>query len=345
MISAIGKELRMRNSFLNNEPIQTVYFGGGTPSLLEPPEISDLMDVIRQEFDLMPQAEITLEANPDDLTEEKLRALFVTGINRLSIGIQSFDDTSLKFMNRIHNGMVAEQAFHDARTAGFANISVDLIFAVPGMTASLWEDTIRKTLLLQPEHISCYSLTIEDKTVFGKWTAAGKLKPAGEETEAEQMQILTEALSEAGYDRYEISNFARPGFESQHNSSYWKRVPYLGVGPGAHSFNGTIRQHNVPNNALYIKSIHAGSVPQETEQLSRETMINETIMVSLRTKHGCDLDQLKRDYGYDLLNASRRYITDLVNRDFAMLKSNYFILSEKGKFVADKIASDLFVIP
>lgn len=343
MVKALVKELHLQKDFLNGEVINTVYFGGGTPSLLKCEELHSLLDAVRNLHQLNSTAEITLEANPDDLTDDTLTKVKQVGINRLSIGIQTFHNDLLKFMNRAHDSATALQAIQSARKAGFDNISIDLIYAIPGQDDVRWKEDIQQALLVNPEHLSCYSLTIEEKTVFGKWSAIGKLKTIEDDVAAYQLEVLMDTLSAAGYEHYEISNFAKPGFYSRHNSSYWKQKKYLGIGPSAHSYNGSIRQFNIANNHLYLKSIQKNEIPAEKEQLTMENKINEYILTTLRTQWGTDLTKLKQEFNVDLLQQNSAYIQQLIERDQATLANSVLILTRKGKLLADKIASDLFV--
>lgn len=343
LVKALVKELHLQKDFLNDEVINTVYFGGGTPSLLKREELQTLLNTIRELHRLNPSAEITLEANPDDLNDETLAELKQAGINRLSIGMQTFHNDLLRFMNRAHDAATAIQVMHNARQTGFDNISIDLIYAIPGQDNTRWEEDIRQALALNPEHLSCYSLTIEEKTVFGKWSAIGKLKMVEDDMAAHQLDVLMNALDKAGYMHYEISNFAKPGFYSRHNSSYWKQEKYLGIGPSAHSFDGVIRQFNVANNHVYIKAITKNEIPAEKEILTIENKINEYILTTLRTQWGTDFSRLKQDFNMDLLEQNSAYIQQLVERDLALLTKSVLTLTRKGKLLADKIASDLFV--
>lgn len=344
LVAAISRELHLQKDYLQNEPIETIYLGGGTPSLLTAAEINSIMDTIRSTHRLSENAEVTLEANPDDLTSAALRAFREAGINRLSIGIQTFHDGQLKSLNRIHDGAVARKSFLEAREAGFNNISIDLMYSLPGETAEDWMDDITQAISLNPEHISCYSLTIEEKTVFGKWAVSGKLIPEPDEVSAQHLELLMKELARAGYEHYEISNFCKPGFHSNHNSSYWRGVTYLGVGPSAHSFHGESRQHNVSNNARYIKSIQAGIIPFEREILSRENKINEYILTSLRTSWGIDLEILKNLHGYDLRTENADYLSQLMSKQLVTLENSILKLTRTGKLLADKISSDLFAV-
>lgn len=343
MVSAMVAELDLQKEFLAGEPIHTIYFGGGTPSLLSESAINSLLETIHKTHKVYPEAEITLESNPDDLTKSKLEALTKTGINRLSIGIQSLQNDLLKSLNRVHNAETAVTTFNEARTAGFKNISVDLIFAVPGLDHQRWQRDIDQIIRLDPEHISCYSLTIEEKTVFGKWAAAGKLIPVEDDVSATQFEVLIDRLEAQGYEQYEVSNFAKPGFHSKHNSNYWRQEKYLGIGPSAHSYTKNHRQFNVRNNHQYIKAIQVGIVPAEVERLTPENKINEYVLTTLRTHWGTDLTRIQNDFQYDLLEKNSEYIQQLLDNKMAVLKNGVLILTRKGKLLADKIASDLFV--
>lgn len=248
LIRSITKEIELQKDYLEGEIVQTIYVGGGTPSLLEAHELLSILDTIRSFFPIIPNPEITLEANPDDLTISKLKDLSRLGINRLSIGIQSFHAEFLTFLNRSHDSVTAIECVWHAREIGFKNISIDLIYAIPSESDFQWSEDIRQAIALQPDHISCYALTIEEKTVFGRWAATGKFKATDDDTAARHLEILMTELELAGFDHYEISNFARQGFHAKHNSNYWRQEKYLGVGPSAHSYNGNSRQFNISNN-------------------------------------------------------------------------------------------------
>lgn len=339
------QEIEMQRHYLGDEQIETIYFGGGTPSLLSETELDELMTALRDRFSIHHEAEITLEANPDDLDKEKLVALKKSGVNRLSIGIQTFHDSLLSSLNRAHTAESATDCIYTARAVGFNNISIDLIYALPGETLEMWREDIVKALTLTPEHISCYSLTIEPNTVFGKWTKQGKLQAPDDEVAAQHLEMLVEALEVGGYEQYEVSNFAKPGFYAKHNSSYWKGKKYLGVGPSAHSYNITSRHYTVANNHRYLQSIASGVVPIEKEVLSPADKINEYILTTLRTSWGCDSEELLTSHNYDLLKDRHDYIETLVNNHLAMLKGKKLTLTKKGRLLADKIASDLFILP
>lgn len=342
LVNALTHELALQKDYLGEE-INTIYLGGGTPSILNRGELDTLFSVIRTHFTLAPHAEITLEANPDDLTKEKLKEICAIGINRLSIGIQSFDDNLLKYLNRVHDANGARRCLKYAREAGFSNISIDVIYAIPGLSQKIWKATLQEALHFLPEHISSYGLTIEERTVFGNWSKRGKLHPVDEENSAQQFEMLTDMLLQAGYGHYEISNFCKPGFHSRHNSSYWKQSRYLGIGPSAHSYNGESRQFNIRNNASYVRSIHKGIVPFEREMLTRENKINEYILTNLRTEWGCDLSFLKQHLDDDLLHRCGDNLSLLQQNGLIVIKNGILLLSRKGKLLADKIAEDLIV--
>lgn len=342
MVKAIGSELQLQRDYLQ-EPVNTIYFGGGTPSLLDANELQFLMDQIRSGFNLATDLEVTLEANPDDLTVHKLHELKQAGINRLSVGIQSFDDDLLKFLHRAHDSLAALSCIRDARVAGFNNISIDLIYAIPGLNENQWKENLEKAIALQPEHISAYSLTIEEKTVFGNWSKKGKIKPVEEELSAVHLEMLVGNLKQGGYEQYEISNFSKPGFHSRHNSSYWKQIPYLGVGPSAHSFNGRTRQANISSNYEYLRSLAKGIIPASVEILTPEDQVNDYLLTTLRTSWGTDMAKLKREFGYDLQSHYRAYIESLQVQKLAVITNDHLVLTEKGRLLADKISTDLFV--
>ncbi len=344
MVRALRSEITLRRNYLGGNQLDTIYFGGGTPSLLEPDEISSLLETIAQTHSIAPDAEITLEANPDDLSVGRLRDLRTAGINRLSIGIQSFDDRILTLLNRVHSSQTAIQCVADARDAGFDNISIDLIYAIPGLSPENWEHTLQQAIELRTQHISAYTLTIEEKTTFGNWLKKGRMTPVDELLAASQMENLVATLSAAGYRHYEISNFAIPGFESRHNIGYWKGEPYLGIGPSAHSYDEHTRQHNIENNYLYVRAIQENRIPAEAEQLTRSERINEYILTTLRTDAGCDLGFLKTRFGYDVAVTHAGYLDRLKTDTLVEIRDNRLILTEAGRLLADQISTDLFLI-
>ena len=343
MVNAIGRELELQIAYLGNEKVNTIYFGGGTPSLLSDEQLRYLMKIIQYEFDISSNPEITLEANPDDLSNEKLESLFKNGINRLSIGLQSFHEDHLKWLNRAHTAKDSKECVIRARQSGFENISLDLIYAIPHDDHTIWKKDLSELIQLRPDHISSYCLTIEPKTAFGKWLEKGKIKEINEEYAAEQFEILLDETAKYGYEQYEISNFAQPGYESQHNSNYWKQEKYLGVGPSAHSYDGKNRQANVSNNAGYMKSLDQKLVPFELLELSQEDQINEYILTSLRTKWGCDLERVMDRYQVDLLRVHERTLTRFLDQGMIFIEDGFITLTNNGKLLADKIASDLFI--
>jgi oxygen-independent coproporphyrinogen-3 oxidase len=343
LVNSLCRELELQKDYLNGERIETVYFGGGTPSLLTERDLGKIVDSIHKNFLVSAQAETTLEANPDDLSQENLKMLRRLGVNRLSIGIQSFDDQVLQFLNRAHNSAQAFDCVDNARAVGFNNISIDLIYAIPQQGDFLWGKNIDRAISISPEHISAYSLTIEEKTVFGNWLKSGKLKTESDDVAASQMGILTDMLDLAGYDHYEVSNFSKPGFQSRHNSSYWRQQKYLGIGPSAHSYNKVSRQYNIKNNSLYIKAIEQDQIPCERETLSRSNHINEYLLTTLRTSWGCDLNYLVESFDFDLLKERGKELDQFQALQLLEIKDRHILLTQKGKLLADKIAADFFV--
>jgi oxygen-independent coproporphyrinogen III oxidase len=262
----------------------------------------------------------------------------------MKINLPLFDNTLLKFLNRAHNSTTAINSFHLARQAGFENISVDLIFGIPGQSDTTLHSDVRQMLELNPDHVSCYSLTIEEKTVFGRWSKTGKIKSVEDDVAARHLEHISDTLIKNGFEHYEVSNFSKPGFQSKHNTSYWRRQPYLGIGPSAHSFNIHSRQFNISNNHLYISSISKGEIPCEMEVLSKKDQINEYILTTLRTSWGCDLTVLQKDFNYNLLEDQSEYISTLLNSNLAITSTTHLILTKKGRLLADKISSDLFLL-
>ena len=342
LVKAIIQEIEMQVHYLAGEPLDTLYFGGGTPSLLTDAELNVIFNTIGKLYSVSPNPEITLEANPDDLTKEKLTALAGAGINRLSIGVQSFDNHVLKFLNRAHSAIEAEQCIEAAHQAGISNLSIDIMFGLPNQHELILQKDLAKALTLQPSHISVYSLTVEEKTVFGKWAQQGKLKITDEPEAARQFEVVMDTLESNGFIQYEISNYAKPGFESRHNSSYWQRKKYLGIGPSAHSYNGHTRQFNVRNNHHYVKALNTGKIPFEMEQLTLTNKINEYIFTSLRTNIGCSLAVLKKDYNYDLAALPGNPLLRMVNQNLITLKADTVLLTRAGKLVADQLAMEFF---
>jgi len=344
LVASLLKEIDFQKNYLQNEVVETVYFGGGTPSLLEIAELRSQLEKIRAIFAVSSDAEITLEANPDDISEEKLRGWKEAGINRLSIGIQSFFDEDLQWMNRAHTAREAMDNLQLA-TLQFENITADLIYGTPSLTNDKWRKNVETVLSYNIPHLSCYALTVEPKTPLQKMILSGKSETVNPDQQSEQFLLLMDWLDEAGYEHYEISNFAKPGFRSRHNASYWQGKKYLGIGPSAHSFDGVSRQWNIANNVQYIHSIGQNRLPFEKELLAAGQQLNEYIMTSLRTVEGLDLNLVENKFGKDaagkLESESRKY---LASKKMNRSESGHLILTREGKLLADGIASDLFTI-
>ena len=343
MIVSIEQEIILRKNYLEDEIVQTIYFGGGTPSLIDTHLIKSLLDVVHREYNVNPGTEITLEANPDDLTEEKSEDLIQAGINRLSIGIQSFSDDDLKFMNRAHDSGQALSAVKNARQAGFKNISIDLIYGIQQSSAEQWEKNLDVTLNLGVEHLSCYALTIEPRTALADMIRKKKAAPTDDEKTSLDFELLMKRAGEAGFEHYEISNFARDQKYSRHNTSYWQRKKYLGVGPSAHSYNGDSRQWNVSNNQQYIRSLKENIIPFEIEELSESNKFNEYILTSLRTMWGIDISLMEKEFGHLRKKELLRQIQNFIKEGMIMSAGNNFVLTKEGKFFADRIAGEMFV--
>lgn len=348
-LDCLLKEIEMRKDFFGKPQDQekkfrldSIYMGGGTPSILSIEELNSIFDRLSEFFDYDQSAEITLEANPDDLTYEKLEALRQTPINRLSIGIQSFFAEDLAYMNRVHSPGQAIEAIENALKLGFKNLTIDLIYGTPTMNDLQWKENLQRIIGFGIQHISAYALTVEPKTALDVFIRRGQAKPVEEEQSARQFEMMVEMLARQGYKHYEISNFALPGKFSRHNLSYWTGDPYLGLGPSAHSFRGMERSWNPPNTTKYIQSIQKGQLPLESEQLSPAQRYDEYLMTSLRTMWGCDLTQVKEGWGEkkraELEKQAERYI----DQGLMVKKDSHLILTEKGRLFADRIASDLF---
>lgn len=340
MVDSLLMELELRRDYLNDAVVETIYFGGGTPSVLTSDQLDQLLRRIGRLFRVTDQPEVTLEANPEDLNKGRLEFLKSVGINRLSIGIQTFHDDILKALNRSHDSYQARSAVMDARQAGFSNLSLDIMFAIPGRSAMQLQADLREMLDFSPEHISAYGLTIEERTVLGRRAAAGTFTTLTDDDQASEFELVMDTLESSGYRQYEISNFCRPGYASRHNSSYWRGIPYLGIGPGAHSFNGFSRQANVSNNSRYMAALAGGQVPAEVEILSDRDKIHDYLLTSLRTEAGCDFRYLRDNLGY---TARESYLKGLQQSGHAIMEQEKMILTRKGKLIADRIASDLFL--
>ncbi|MCD8431406.1 radical SAM family heme chaperone HemW [Tenacibaculum finnmarkense genomovar ulcerans] len=343
LISCLITELEIRKNELQNELIETIYFGGGTPSLLSSEEITSLLNAIYKHYKVIENPEITLEANPDDLSEEKILELANSPINRLSIGVQSFFEEDLKSMNRAHNSKEAKECLSIA-TRYFDNITVDLIYGVPDMSNERWKENLQIAFDFGVNHISSYALTVEPKTVLDSFVKNGKY-PEPDETEAkEHFDILVAETAKNGFVHYEISNFGKPAYFSKHNTSYWLGKKYIGIGPSAHSFSKTHRSWNIANNAKYIKELQEGKLPNEQEELSEEDQFNEYLMTGLRTIWGVSLAEIQANFKAcfkeDLLKSSKKFIAE----GLLIIENNTLKTTPKGKFLADGLASELFRI-
>jgi len=343
MITCLVREIELRKTELKGTIIETIYFGGGTPSVLEVDEIQLIIDAVYHNFDVVEHPEITLEANPDDLSEAKIIALSQSPINRLSIGIQSFFEKDLKLMNRAHNAQEAEECLSVA-IRHFDNISIDLIYGIPDCSNEVWKENIKKALGFGVAHISSYALTVEPKTALASFIEKGIIKNVDDEKAEEQFHILIEELERAHFIHYETSNFGKEGFFSKNNSSYWLGKSYLGIGPSAHSFDGEVRSWNVRNNAKYCKAIQQSQLEIEREILSKTDQYNEYVMTGLRTIWGVSLLKIASDFGENYLkyleNQSKKYIEE----ELLYIENQILKTTKKGKFLSDGIAADLFML-
>ncbi|GEC73489.1 oxygen-independent coproporphyrinogen-3 oxidase [Flavobacterium flevense] len=343
MVLALAKEIAMRKKEFANQMVETIYFGGGTPSRLQISDLKLQMDSIYENYKVIQNPEITLEANPDDLSEEYLIELSKIGINRLSIGIQSFYEEDLKMMNRAHNSAEAKKCLEIA-TRYFDNISLDLIYGVPGMSNEKWQHNIETALSFGIPHISSYALTVEPKTALKKLIQTGEIAEPKDEVASEHFMILVETLENNGFIHYELSNFGKPDFFSKNNSAYWLGKKYIGIGPSAHSYDGISRSWNIANNALYLKSIQNNELPAETEKLSVEDRYNEYIMTGLRTIWGVSLDRIASEFSQNFLDYLLKQAQKFLNDDLLFIENNILKPTPKGKFLTDGIASDLFYL-
>lgn len=343
MVHAIKKELGLRKDELKGEPVETIYFGGGTPSLLSAKELESIITSVYKEYSVNENPEVTLEANPDDLSTTVLKELSDSPINRLSIGVQSFFDEDLKLMNRAHDSNQAETCLVETKKH-FDNISIDLIYGIPGMDNRRWLENIAKTLTLELPHVSSYALTVEPKTALKKFIEKGVVPDVDDEQAQEQFHILLEKLESEGYVNYEISNFGKSDYFSKNNSSYWKGKPYLGIGPSAHSFDGTTRSWNVRNNTKYIKGISQNQLPIEREKLSVTDRYNEYIMTGLRTIWGVSFQKISKNFGERYLAYLKMQSEKYINKHLLYVDDDRLLVTKKGKFLVDGIASDLFMV-
>ena len=340
-VRALIREASLRSSYLEGETVETIYFGGGTPSLLEPATAAAIINDLRKIFPFSGDPEITFEVNPDDVYEGLFIDLKKAGINRISLGVQSWDDKRLRYLGRRHDAAQSARALDMVFREGIKNVSVDIIYGVPGMTTADLKADLEKTFAFPVTHLSAYHLTVEEGTRFGRMKKEGKLKETDEETSASMFSLLGKVCREHGFIHYEISNFAKEGYISRHNSSYWKQVPYLGLGPSAHSFDGRSRQWNVADVRKYVKAISSGEIPCEREELDRITVFNEYVMTSLRTMWGIDLTHVEEFYDKELhdylVNLSGKYIRyGLMKRE-----KNTLVLTDQGRMISDNIIAEL----
>lgn len=350
MIEAITKEAYLRRDFFvdsavkdNDHQIQTIYFGGGTPSILPVQAIEQILNSIFKHFSVSDKPEITLEANPDDMDIPTLKAWKTAGINRLSVGVQSFHQQDLTWMNRAHNSDQSLQAIIDSQDQGLENLSIDLIYGTPFLNETLWMENLEQVAKLEVPHLSAYALTVEPRTALFKMIEKGKIPPVDPEKQALHFEMLMDWAAGSGYEHYEISNLAKAGHRSQHNSNYWGDVPYLGLGPAAHSYNGHSRSWNLANNQIYIQKIQADQPPIEEEQLTAENMINEYIMTRLRLIEGINVAQFEARFGKTRLQTVLDQAPAWLASGHILLQENRLLLTRKGKHFADAIAADLFV--
>jgi oxygen-independent coproporphyrinogen-3 oxidase len=340
---SLWKEIMLQKDYLEDEEIHSVYFGGGTPSLITPSEISNIIGELRKVHRINQSAEITVEANPDDLSKEYLKELYLSPVNRLSVGIQSFHQEDLIYLGRVHDAQQAMDCIHDALETGFINVSVDLIYGMPTLTSKNWINNLNRAASFGVPHISAYALTIEPKTAMHHFIKQEKIWPMTEEQVISHFNVLCDTLYRHGYQHYEISNFCKEGWYSRHNTGYWQGKKYLGLGPSAHSFNSHSRKWNIANLSQYVQSIGLGTVPCECEILTPVQKYNEYIMTSLRTMWGCDLSVIKSNFGEIYLTHFMSEIKDHLNSGMIIQEGRKVFLTRKGMLIADRIASDLFM--
>ena len=343
LIKAINKELELRKNEIN-QPLETIYFGGGTPSILSENELESIFETIYKNYSTSSIKEITLEANPDDLTKEKLAFLKSTPINRFSIGVQSFFEEDLRLMNRAHNAQEAEKSIKLTQDFGFENITIDLIYGSTTTTDEMWRKNLQKAIELDVPHISSYALTVEEKTVLDHQIKKGETKPIDDNRQNDQFQILVDTLTTNDFIQYEISNFGKENYFSHHNSNYWKGVPYIGIGPSAHSYNRKQRAWNIANNAKYMQSINQNILPDEIEILNESDQFNEMIMIGLRTIYGINLNRINSEFSQQLIDSFYQEINQLLEENLIEKQGNKIILKPEAKFFADGIASRLFYV-
>ncbi len=349
MVASIQKELILSVDYLQGQPIETVYFGGGTPSVLSADDLNGIIETVKKYYNVQTQniasvQEITIEANPDDLTPDYLKSIFEeTSINRLSIGVQSFKESDLKWMNRAHNAEQAYRSIENALKIGFKHLSVDLIYGLPNSTSLDWLKNLETLAQFEVEHASCYALTVEGNTALHHAIENKKLPPVKDETMVRDFNLLMQFMPEHGFEQYEISNFARDGAYAQHNSNYWLGAWYLGVGPAAHSFNGSSRQWNVANNVSYLKSLDDDILPFIKEELTLSNKFNEYVMTRLRTRWGCSETEMREKFGKENTQKFLKNISSFVSNKWVKSENEIYTLTNIGKLHADLIAAELFL--
>ncbi|MFT3825742.1 MAG: radical SAM family heme chaperone HemW [Chitinophagaceae bacterium] len=341
-LTALLKEIDLQKDYLDKEEIATVYFGGGTPSLLTADELNQILDKLHQTFRIKGDAEITLEANPDDINNTSIAHWKQTGVNRFSIGVQSFFEEDLQWMHRAHTAVQASDCIKRVQDAGFNNLTIDLIYGTPTLPDEKWQANVAQAIALNIPHLSCYALTVEPQTALDTLIRKHKMSPVDPDAQARQFLLLMNWMQQAGYEHYEISNFAKPGMRSKHNSSYWQGKKYLGLGPSAHSYNGKERQWNIPNNARYAASLEKGEVPFEKEILTPVQQLNEYIMTALRTAEGIDLALTSTRFGAHTTAQLTKESLLFIQQGTVLNVNEHLILTKEGKLLADGIASDLF---
>ncbi len=343
-LRAIEKEMELRGEYIDDDTLETIYLGGGTPSRLSGNDLERIFNAISRRFSITEGAEITLEANPDDIRPDYLSALRDLPINRISMGIQSFRPEDLRLLNRRHDREQAIRAVELCQAHGFTNLSIDLIYGLPGQTPEAWEENLRQAIRLGTPHLSAYHLTYEEGTALYKRLQAGQVEPVDEEVSVTLFHILTERMAEAGFQHYEISNFARPGFHARHNSAYWIGKPYLGLGPSAHSYNRTSREWNVASLPLYLRGIESGQPATERETLDLSTRYNDFIITGLRTMWGISLDKLRTEFGEALLAYCQKQARPYIQRGLLRQENDRLALSQAGILLSDGIMSELMYI-
>ncbi|WP_243647798.1 radical SAM family heme chaperone HemW [Flaviaesturariibacter flavus] len=342
LVDALVREAELRAPYLEGAPVETIYFGGGTPSLLSERELDTILESLRRHYPITADAEITLEANPDDIDPARLAAWKRSGVNRLSIGVQSFFEEELRWMNRAHSAAHARSCIEQSLAAGFSNMTIDLIYGSPLLSDEGWKTNVDIATGYGIPHLSCYALTVEERTPLHKQIARSEKTDVDNDKQARQFLLLMQWLKERGYEHYEVSNFAKPGYRSQHNSAYWKGIPYLGLGPSAHSYNGRERSWNIANNNTYIRALSEGSLPAEAETLTRNQRLNEYLMISLRTLEGIDLARVQEQATAGETSGIEKQLNVFLREGLVKKTGSGFALTDEGMLRADGLAAELF---